>query len=100
VSEFAVPLVKTKEGIENEFTPVIESANFDGTILNPVGIEENFQIYFTSVVKEEKLIVSELVPEQISCDDLLSGLIDGAGNIVKEKLFVSPIQLAAEEVTE
>ena len=69
---FAVPFVKGNDGIENEVAPVIESANFDGT-LKPVGMVENFQIYFTFAVKEEKGMASELVSEQISCEDLLSG---------------------------
>jgi hypothetical protein len=69
---FAVLFVNGKEGIENEVTPVIESANFEGA-LKPVGMVENFQIYFTLAVNEENGIASEFVSEQISCVVLLSG---------------------------
>ena len=69
---FVVLFVNGKEGIENDVIPVIESANFDGA-LKPVGMVENFQIYFTLAVKEENGIASEFVSEQISCVVLLSG---------------------------
>ena len=98
VKAAVVELTRLNDGILNVLA-VLDSVNLLGAD-KPIGTEFIFQKYVTSGVNDEKRTSREFEPEHMDCAFENGSLIDGAGFTVNEKGFVSPIQLAAEEVTE